>query len=558
MTPAVPEALFVAKQTLLALSPELLMLTVAIVMMTAGAFVKLPRRVWEVISADVIVGTILLVLYLNWKGPYPDPFSSVFINDALTSYSRLGLLFAGLILLGLCHGQVDDARSAEFYGCLLMLHAGAMLVAGSNDLVFLFVGLELVSIPTYLLLYLPRRNVTTQEAATKYFFLSIFSSALVLFGFAYLYGLSGVSNLKALSYLIHWNKNNLPLPQPQLAMIALVFVMAGLGFRIAAVPFHWYAPDVYEGSPTAMAAMLAWVPKGVGFLALIRVLSSVFGMDRSLSQAGEISNLSQVSDKAALLAGIVAIVTMTLGNTVALRQTSLKRLFAYSSIAHAGYLMVGLAAAFRNDDGSLPSGQLGVEAILIYLTTYALMTLGVFGVIVALSTPERPVENIDDLSGLAWTNPMAALAMGLCLFSLAGVPPMAGFYGKLWIFSSALNVAQGTDTNGFRLLAIVGVLNAAIGAYYYLRILMKMAFSPAPARPLTPRSAWPTSLAVGVCALLSLGFPLFANSLVEAARGSAESAMSVPKVVAEKAIDSSPIRPPVRPPVRPTALPIAR
>ena len=494
------------------------------------------------LCVDALVGAILLVFWL--RDVNPDPYSSVFINDAMTGYSRLGFLIAGLILVGLAHGQVDDARSPEFYGCLLMLHAGAMLVAGSNDLVLLFVGLELVSIPTYLLLYLPRRTKATQEAATKYFFLSIFSSALVLFGFAYIYGLSGVSNLKALSYLIHWQGTGLPLiPQKQLALIALVFVMAGLGFRVAAVPFHWYAPDVYEGSPTVMAAMLAWVPKGVGFLALIRVLTAVFGMDHTGRNAADDSNLASVSDKAALLAGIIALATMILGNTVALRQTSLKRLFAYSSIAHAGYLMVGLAAAFRNSEATGTGGQLGVEAILLYLATYSLMTLGAFGVIIALSTPERPVETVDDLAGLAWTHPAAAFAMGLCLFSLAGVPPMAGFFGKYWIFSSILNVADGPDAGGFRFLAIAGVLNAAVGAYYYLRILMKMAFSPAPARPLTPRTSFPVKLAVGTCATLSLALGVYGNPLIEAARESARASMALPALSTEAAIDLMPVRP---------------
>jgi len=325
MTPPL-DAFLAAKQTLLALLPELLLIAVGIVMMTLGAFVKTSRGLWAGAAADAMLFAIALLFLL--RHVVPDPYASVFINDAMSGYGRLGFLLAGLILLGLVQNQVDDARAPEFYGALLMLHAGAMIVAGSNDLILMFVGLELVSIPTYLLLYLPRRTSSTQEAATKYFFLSIFSSSLVLFGFAYLYGLAGVTNLKALAYMIHWRGNLLPIPQPQLALVALVFVMAGLGFRVAAVPFHWYAPDVYEGSPAFMAALLAWVPKGVGFLALIRVASSVFGMDRSGTHASDVSNLAHVSDKAALLAGIVAIVTMTLGNTVALRQNSLKRLFA--------------------------------------------------------------------------------------------------------------------------------------------------------------------------------------------------------------------------------------
>ena len=519
------ESLHSSQQTLLVLLPELLLLLAATVMMTAGAFVRLPRRAWAGASAGAFVGAIVALIVLRHSTT--DPYSAVALNDAMSGYSRLFLALTGLIILGLAHDQVDDARAPEFFGALLMMHAGAMLVASANELVFLFVGLELVSIPTYLLLYLPRRTATTQEAATKYFFLSIFSSGLLLFGLAYLYGLSGVSNLKGLSYLIHWRDNILSYPRPQLATIALVFIMAGLGFRVAAVPFHWYAPDVYEGSPTIMAAVLAWIPKAIGFLAMIRVLSAVFGWERIGLDGGEDSSLAMISSKAAYLAGMLAVATMILGNAVALRQENLKRLLAYSSIAHAGYLLVGLAAAFRNgpDAGAT---YLGAEGILLYLATYALMTLGAFGVIIALSTSERPVETIDDLAGLFWTNPMAGLAMGLCLFSLAGVPPMAGFYGKLWIFGSALSVAKGPDFGGFLLLAVLVALNAAVGAYYYLRILMKMVFSPAPANPLRPRASWPAMISVGACASLSLLLGIVTAPLVTAARESAVAATGLP------------------------------
>lgn len=539
MTP-VPSALLVARQTLLVLLPELLLILMATVMMTAGAFTQARRSTWAAASTLALIAAIGLLVAV--RDVVPDAYSSVVLNDAMSGYCRLAFLLTGLIIVGLSYNQVDDARAAEFFGALLFLHAGAMLVAAANELAFLFVALELVSIPTYLLLYLPRRNATTQEAATKYFFLSIFSSALLLFGFAYLYGLTGLSNLKALSYLIHWHGNQLPIPHPEIALIALVFILAGLGFRVAAVPFHWYAPDVYEGSPTIMAAVLAWVPKGVGFIAMIRVLSSVFGWERGTVHASEGSYLLMVSDRAALVTGILAIVTLTLGNCVALRQDNLRRLLAYSSIAHAGYLLIGLAAAFRNPPTG-DSSYLGSGAILLYLATYALMTLGAFGVIVCLSTPDRPVETVDDLGGLGRTHPAAALAMGLCLFSLAGVPPLAGFIGKFWIFSSALSVAQGPDFRGFLLLAIIGVLNSAIGACYYLRVLMKMTFSPAPAVPVQPRAGWPAWLAVGACASLSLFLGIYAEPLVQASRESAVAAVTLPEVGAPtKAIDASPIR----------------
>lgn len=481
-------------QTLRVLIPELMILLVATVMMTAGAFVRLPRRVWA-LSAFLTLVVATIALY-GVRTTVPEPYMAVAINDAFSGYTRLGFLLAGLVILLLAHDQVDDARAPEFFGSLMMLQAGAMIVGAANDLVLLFVGLEMVSMPTYLLLYLTRRNVTTQEAAVKYFFLSLFFSGLFLFGLAYLYGIAGVSNLKALGFLV----GHLPgLPYPALSVVAIVFVMAGLGFRVAAVPFHFYAPDVYEGSPTLIAALLSWVPKGVGFVAMIRAITAVFAGTEVVSQRGLI------------LVWLLAVATMTVGNMLALRQNNLKRLLAYSSIAHAGYLLIGIAAAFLNrpivgDQMRASQLPLGAEGVLLYLSTYALMTLGAFGVLILLSTPKRSVETIDDLNGLARTHPLPALAMGLCLFSLAGVPPMAGFWGKLWIFQSALGASQaqaGESTGMMVVLVIIGGLNAAIGAYYYLRLVVAMYLRPVEV-PLEPRIAWPTAMAVGACASLSL------------------------------------------------------
>jgi NADH-quinone oxidoreductase subunit N len=315
-----------AQETLLIVLPELLILLSAVVMMTAGAFVKFPRRYWSIASAiTLVLAMLVLILLPKLDG---DPYGSVALNDALSGYGGLLFLITGLIVLAMAHNQVDDARAPEFFGSLLMINAGAMLVASSNELIFLFVGLELISIPTYLLLYLSRRTGATQEAATKYFFLSIFSSGLLLFGLAYLYGMLGVSNLKALGTLAQFEPSMPGMPHPVLGLIALVFVMAGLGFRVAAVPFHFYAPDVYEGSPTIIAALLAWVPKAVGFIAILRTLTAVIPTD--------VLPPSHLTQQAIWLAGIIAVLSMTLGNTVALGQTNLKRLFAYSSIAHAG------------------------------------------------------------------------------------------------------------------------------------------------------------------------------------------------------------------------------
>ncbi len=484
-----------ARQTLLILLPEFLILVSATVMITAGAFVKLPRRTWSIASALTLLLSLLALVLL--RNQVTDPYGSVALNDAMSGYGRLVFLLTGFIVLAMAHDQVDDARAPEFFGSLLLINAGRDAGGGTaNELVFLFVGLELVSMPTYLLLYLSRRNTSTQEAATKYFFLSIFSSGLLLFGFAYLYGIIGISNLKALSYLAQVSVSMRDVPHPILGLIALVFIMAGLGFRVAAVPFHFYAPDVYQGSPTILAALLAWVPKGIGFVAILRTLIAVLPDDPK-------STMNQVAKQGAVLCWIIAAVTMTLGNTVALAQTNLKRLFAYSSIAHAGDLMVGVTVAFRN--GAIPNGvALGSEAVLFYLVSYALMTLGAIAVIIGLSTPERPVETVEDLAGLAKSHPIMALAMAICLFSLAGIPPLAGFIGKFNLFVAAFAATSDPSDRMYQSLAVIGVLNSAIGAYYYLKIVVAMYYREQVGLPLAPRLTWPTLTAIGIPAPLSI------------------------------------------------------
>jgi NADH-quinone oxidoreductase subunit N len=505
------DAYSVARQTFAILLPEILLLLVATVVMTAGAFVRWPRRAWYVLSVAA-VGLALMVL-LAQGTLRTDSYSSPVLGDVFAYYARVLLLFTGLIVLALAHDQVDDRRAAEFFGCLLFINAGAMVVATANELVLLFVGLELVSIPTYLLLYLSKRTTTTQEAATKYFYLSIFSSGLLLFGLAYLYGVAGVSNLKALAYLA----GHVPgLPQQSLAVIAVVFVVAGLGFRVAAVPFHFYAPDVYQGSPTVIAGLLSWVPKAVGYLAMIRTLSAI---------VSAVDPGSQLVHRAVLLAWIIAAITMTLGNTVALAQNNLKRLLAYSSIAHAGYLMIGVAVSFRNTPET--RFYFGIEGVLFYLTAYAFMTLGVFGAIVLLSTPERPVETVDDLSGLGQTHPVTALGLTICLLSLAGIPPLAGFWGKFELLASSFGGMSGPDGDLYWWLAVIGVLNSAVGAYYYLRIVVGMYLRDPSADAIQARFAGPTATAVAACVVLTfvLGIPPFMSPLVRMTHEAALSAV---------------------------------
>ncbi|CAN5622112.1 NADH-quinone oxidoreductase subunit N [soil metagenome] len=508
-----PDALETTYRTFQILLPEILVVLTAVAMMTGGAFGRLPRKVWCLMAVGGLVAGLIALFFL--RHTTTDPYTAVALNDEFSGYARLVLLLSGLLLLAMAHDQVNDDRAAEFFGSFLLIIAGAMLVATANELVFLFVGLELISIPTYLLLYLPRRDSVTQEAATKYFFLSIFSSALLLFGLAYLYGLTGVSNLKALAYLMRAGGAILTDANVSLGMIAVLFVMAGLGFRVAAVPFHFYAPDVYQGAPTIVTAMLAWIPKAVGFLAMLRALTAVVSVSDEL-----------LTSRAILLTWLLAVATMTLGNTVALMQDNLKRLLAYSSIAHAGYLLIGVTVAFAYvGNPNVLGPNTGIEAILIYLVAYALMTLGAFAVILELNSGDRTVETVDDMAGLGVTRPGLALGMTLLLFSLAGIPPLMGFWGKFFLFYAAWGAETPSGLPSFRLLAIIGVLNAAIGAYYYLRIVMAMYLRSPQESASQPRPGWPTVLAVGACSSLSLLLGLYLAPVQSASRASAVASM---------------------------------
>jgi NADH-quinone oxidoreductase subunit N len=376
---------------------------------------------------------------------------------------------------------------------------------------------------------LPRHDTPAQEAAMKYFLLSVFSSALVLLGFSYLYGLAGTTNLPAISDALSVTGAG---RMSGMAIAAFVLVIAGLGFRLTAVPFHFYAPDVYQGTATAGAALLAFVPKVAGFAALLRLLNLVPHV-ASLADAATGTPATISLDNGGVFLGlqlstllwILAAATMTLGNVLALLQDNLKRLLAYSSVAHAGYLLVALAAApYLRVKQDVSFG--GVESLLFYLGAYGAMTIGAFAVISYLDTPERPVTTVDDLAGLAKSHPGVALVMLLFLFSLIGIPLTAGFAGKFLIFLGAVSVyinaqdaaqfinpaePQGWVQQGrlFLVLAVIGMLNSAIGAWYYLRIAAAM-YLRSPFKPPAIKRNWPGLIALTACALMTLGLGIYA------------------------------------------------
>jgi NADH-quinone oxidoreductase subunit N len=490
--------------------PELVLGAAACVLFVGGTL-RSGRHTWAALSLVAVVGAGFTLFYHPVQG---SPYASPLVQDSLAVLMNLVALGGGAVLVLFSWDDVPDRQAAEYYACLLIIIAGLCLTVAANELVTLFLALELISIPTYVLLYLPRHDTASQEAATKYFLLSIFSTAFLLFGFSYLYGLVGTTNLRA---LVETMAAAGPDRLPMVAEIALVMVVAGLGFKITAVPFHFYAPDVYQGTPTVAAALLSFVPKVAGFVAFMRIFGLVWA-----SHAGAFPGLG---GQLSMLLWILAVVTMSLGNLLALLQDNLKRLLAYSSVAHAGYMLIGLAGASQ-----VPGLAGGLDAVLFYLVAYGAMTIGAFAVLSFLSTPSRPVNNVDDLAGLSQSHPGTALMMGLFLFSLIGIPLTAGFAGKLMLFFGAMTMSPAEGHPWlFRLLALIGVVNAAVGAWYYLRVLAVM-YLRTPIKPFERKRSAPALATLGLCAAATLAFGLYPNMLLQFTRDAVQ-----PAVVAMRA-----------------------
>ncbi|NBT13677.1 MAG: NADH-quinone oxidoreductase subunit N [Planctomycetia bacterium] len=512
-------ATLTAPETFLLVRPEAALVIGAIVAFLAGAFAGV-RHGWS-----IAVATILAAMALAWSQPGAgmlagDPsglgsmVSGPVAIDAFSSYIRWTVLGLGLVLGLVQAGDLFPAAvsrgaavwrggTCEEAGTYLLLLAGLSLVGIADDLVLLFAGLELVSIPTYILLALKRTDAHGQEASLKYFFLSLVASALFLYALVCLYGIGGSTSLGAIaSRLQSAAAEGIA---TTLLPAALGMALAGAAFRLAAVPMHFYAPDVYEGTSPGNAALLSTLPKVAGVVVLLRLLGlAIPGPLGGTTGAGA----AAYTDLLWQLTAALAAITMTVGNVMALVQNNLRRLFACSSIAHAGYLLVGVAtaaaAATTNAgaggdalavDASWLAGLGGATATLFYLATYALATIGIFAAITYLGhrwpewttgsgprPPRREIASVEDLDGLAGTNPVAAFSIAVFLLSLAGIPPLPGFWGKLTLATTALEVDWnsavlfGSRRAAFVALAVILVLNAAIAAAYYLRIISAMYF----------------------------------------------------------------------------------
>lgn len=471
--------------------PELGLLALACLTFLGGTFIR-GRLLWG------LVGVIGLGFAAGFSaiqsGPAFAPTRDFFCFDDVASCVRLIVPILGMLMLPILVAEVDDVRAADIVGCTLCACAGVSLTSMAGDLILLFLGLEAVSIPTYVMLYLARHDRRGQEATLKYFMLSIFSSALFLFGASYLYGLTGQTRLTAVSsnglsrgiLELLADPSSQRFDMPRTLAIALIFVIAGLGMKITAVPFHFYAPDVYQGTSPGMAGFLSWFPKAAGLIALVRVLGLAHGHGEPFGGMD------------GTLIWILAVVTMTLGNCLAIWQGNLRRMLAYSGVAQGGYMLASLAVgpATHQHAG-------GVGPMLFYLAAYGIMSLGAFAIIAYLNDPEMPVEHIDDLAGLGSRAPIASWSLAICLFGMLGLPLTVGFIAKAQVLLATLVSPMAAGSSLIGILGLLIVFNAAVGAWYYLGLVHRMFLR----RPLGPQGKCgpKVQLAAGlVCAILTV------------------------------------------------------
>ncbi len=391
------------------------------------------------------IGAASVHWYRLYRGGVGRAFYGMISLDSFSLFFQLIILIAAALTVMISYRYLDEEgeQHGEYYALILFASSGMMFMAAALDLVTIFVGLELMSLCVYVLVGLLRSNRKSNEASLKYFLLGAFSTGVLLYGMSLLYGISGSTNLQVIGQAVSQNASN------PIVVLGMVGLLAGLCFKVAAVPFHMWAPDAYQGAPTSVTAFMSVAVKAAAFAIFYRIFMVSMGSLRDLSM---------------VLIAIISMLTMTIGNWAAVTQTNVKRLLAYSSVSHAGYVLLGLAAGT----------ELGVRAGAIYLFIYTFMNLGAWSVVLLLRRRNIAGEEIEDLNGLFFRNPVVAVLMLLFLLSLGGIPPLAGFIAKYYVFSAVIDVYLTTGSKLMLALAIVAVVNAAVALYYYIRLVVAM------------------------------------------------------------------------------------
>jgi NADH-quinone oxidoreductase subunit N len=472
------------------IAPESIIGVAGVLVMLVDAFARKGQR-WLTgglsIAALAAAGVASVWLWTSWSGARSAFNGMIVLDEFRLSFTIIFLLVSLLtILIASVWIETEDLPAGEFHALLLFATCGMMLMASAGDLVIVFLGLEILSIATYVLAGFRRTDVRSNEASLKYFILGSFASAFLLYGIALVYGgtatetLPGTTNIATIASRLNQSL------YPPLLLAGAAMMLIGFGFKIATAPFHVWTPDVYEGAPTPVTAFMAAGPKAAGFASFMRVF--LFGFPI----ATVVISTSGYAHRAWLGALVVmAILTMTIGNVVAIVQNNVKRMLAYSSIAHAGYALVGFVAAGAATTPEERSGAL--TSVAFYLLAYALMNMGAFAVVTLIARSGDRRTDVEDYNGIGFISPVLAFSLSLFLLSLLGMPPTAGFMGKLMVFSAALR-------QGYVWLVVIGVLNSAVSAYYYLRLIIVMFFRERSAPWESPRV--PLSIALALLVTL--------------------------------------------------------
>lgn len=416
--------------------PEILLVCVALILIIVDLLYPRNR---ELLSLFTLFAGVGLIALLFNQDP-ASTFGNMFIVDHYAIFFKT-ICLLGMVITTLLSGrylEVENIRNGEYYSLMMFSVVGMMVMASATDLIVVYLGLELMALSIYCLVGLLKEDVRANEASIKYFLMGGFSSAILLFGISLLYGMTGTTDLAGIA---KYCSENAILSNPAL-IVGFALVLSGFCFKVAAAPFHFWTPDIYQGAPTSITAFMSVAPKAAGFAVFGRFL--MVGFPELHAQWGTII-------------GFIALLSMAVGNIIALSQTNIKRMLAYSSIAHAGYMLLGLLSGTSE----------GYSATMTYMFIYAFMNMGAFAVVILLCSKGNRRESLDDYKGLAKTNPVAALLMLIFMFSLTGIPPTAGFIGKFYLLKSALAA-------GYTYTVLMAVIFSAISAYFYLRLVRYM------------------------------------------------------------------------------------
>tara|TARA_B100000315_G_C14595801_1_gene599173 strand:- start:11425 stop:12918 length:1494 start_codon:yes stop_codon:yes gene_type:complete len=435
--------------------PELILVGTIVIGIIADLFYRKDES--YKVSYWVLAGLILsgLVLWLTPSGEVSTLFMNSIVLDPFSRIFKFIFILSTIfvIMMSLKSSELTNVRTGEYFVLMAAMVFGMFLMASSIDLIMVYLSIEVVSIVSFILAGYLKHQVRSNEASLKYVIYGAFSSGVMLYGLSLLFGLTGTTKLFEIAQIIQGLEGNANLT----LIISVIFIMAGFGYKISAVPFHFWTPDVYEGAPTPITAYLSVAPKAAGFALLIRFFNGMFGSGDVLN-AEVWQSLKEIPWQQVL--AVVSVITMTLGNLVAIQQTNIKRLLAYSSIAHAGYILMGIPVL----------SQEGIHAMIFYIIVYLFMQLGAFFVSIIVSNKYK-TEEIDDYSGIGFKAPFLGVLMAIFMFSLTGLPPTAGFVGKFYLFAALIKAGP-----QYYWLAFFGVINSVVSLYYYMRIVKVMFF----------------------------------------------------------------------------------